>query len=520
MQISLRNCEMRQTLLILTIILFVMLMSEVSYAELSWQRITVDADVSTVRAIAIDKNNSLYVGLDKGLYKTVAGGRSWRLLGARQITEVNFLYIDKEDVNTIYSATKDGLFKSKDAGKRWQKIFVGKDVLEKDVLTVALSYEPPKTIFIGTRSGVFFTPADRIVWQKTGGKLNDAGIFSIAALPNSEAIFIVSSKGVFRSANKMSSYERIYTPFNLESEDSTTDLDSEEEEVNWQDYFIRHISFDPKNTSNLYLSTKKGLVFSNDEGRSWQKIVFSGLFEEDINYSVVSSDRNIYLATKNGVFKCRDEACKELFKGADFKNCNQLAEDSQNNLYLASDKGLFRRTLSGLIQEGIVPKVRSKSIGRNEPTIQEIQKVAVKYAEVHPEKIINWRRQARLRAFLPELDLSYDKTVFTSTSFPQGRGFVGPLDWGVTLKWDLADFIYSDDQTSIDVRSRLMVQLRDDILNEVTRLYFERRRLQFELEEENLSDKTRADKLLRLEELTALIDGLTGEYLTKNSKKM
>ena len=139
----------------------------------------------------------------------------------------------------------------------------------------------------------------------------------------------------------------------------------------------------------------------------------------------------------------------------------------------------------------------------------------VKYAEVYPEKIARWRKQARIKAFFPEVDLTYDKTVFTSTSFPQGRGFVGPTDWGLTLRWDVGDLIFSTEHTSIDVRSRLMVQLRDDILNEVTRLYFERKRLQLELSQNILQTKTIKEKELRLEELTALIDGLTNGYLSR-----
>ena len=75
--------------------------------------------------------------------------------------------------------------------------------------------------------------------------------------------------------------------------------------------------------------------------------------------------------------------------------------------------------------------------------------------------------------------------------------------------------IFSTEQTSIDVRSRLMVQLRDDILSEVTRLYFERKRLQLELTENTLKTKTRKEKELRLQELTALIDGLTNGCLSR-----
>ncbi len=43
-----------------------------------------------------------------------------------------------------------------------------------------------------------------------------------------------------------------------------------------------------------------------------------------------------------------------------------------------------------------------------EPSYQEIQQAAMRYAEVHPDKIEAWRRGASLRAFLPEVDLDFD----------------------------------------------------------------------------------------------------------------
>jgi hypothetical protein len=61
-----------------------------------------------------------------------------------------------------------------------------------------------------------------------------------------------------------------------------------------------------------------------------------------------------------------------------------------------------------------------------------------------------------------------------------------------------------------------MVQLRDDVLNEVTRIYFERRRLQVEMllsPPERVEDKI--EKELRLQELTASIDALTGGFFSE-----
>jgi len=146
-----------------------------------------------------------------------------------------------------------------------------------------------------------------------------------------------------------------------------------------------------------------------------------------------------------------------------------------------------------------------------------VQKAAIKYAEVEPKKIENWRRQARLKAIMPEFDLDYDKTVTTALGAGYDRVQVGPRDWGLSLKWDLGELIWNDDQTSIDVRSRLMVQLRDDVLDEVTRLYFERRRLQNELFLQPPVDlNKKLEKELRLEELTASIDASTGGYFSRS----
>ncbi len=49
----------------------------------------------------------------------------------------------------------------------------------------------------------------------------------------------------------------------------------------------------------------------------------------------------------------------------------------------------------------------------NEPSYQEIQQVAMRYAEVHPDKIAAWRRGASLRAFLPRVDYDYDLRRYT-----------------------------------------------------------------------------------------------------------
>ena len=107
---------------------------------------------------------------------------------------------------------------------------------------------------------------------------------------------------------------------------------------------------------------------------------------------------------------------------------------------------------------------------------------------------------------------TYEEQYLTNDDITEGND----RGWSASLTWELGNLIYNSAQTSIDVRSRLMVQLRDDILNEVTRLYFERRRMQVEMViNAPVYRDNRIDRELRLQELTAGIDALTGSYLSK-----
>jgi hypothetical protein len=172
--------------------------------------------------------------------------------------------------------------------------------------------------------------------------------------------------------------------------------------------------------------------------------------------------------------------------------------------------------------------IQTIELSKEEPTISELQSAAIKYAEVEPCKIADWRRKAALKAVLPEVSVGYDtdvyKTISTTTKDSKTYFWEGPDDgangWDVSASWDLGDLIYNDDQTSIDSRSKLMVQLRNDVLDQLNAAYFERKKLQKQLD--RLPDKTSEaylEREIKVEELTATIDGLTGGYLSRRMGK-
>ena len=90
------------------------------------------------------------------------------------------------------------------------------------------------------------------------------------------------------------------------------------------------------------------------------------------------------------------------------------------------------------------------------------------------------------------------------------------MGWNVGLSWHLGELLWNNDQTSIDTRSRLTTQLRNDILDQVNRFYYERRRLQSTMALEPAADmRAGVEQELHLQELTAQLDALTGGWFSR-----
>jgi hypothetical protein len=84
---------------------------------------------------------------------------------------------------------------------------------------------------------------------------------------------------------------------------------------------------------------------------------------------------------------------------------------------------------------------------------------------------------------------------------------------GVTLSWDFGDVLYHPEAIDVSRESREVVELRDEVLDEVTQLYFARRRVLLDLlEARPLLERTRLR--LRADELAAGLDAWTGGWFS------
>ncbi|MBI1944345.1 MAG: DUF655 domain-containing protein [Deltaproteobacteria bacterium] len=185
-----------------------------------------------------------------------------------------------------------------------------------------------------------------------------------------------------------------------------------------------------------------------------------------------------------------------------------------------------------VVQEG---KVVSKEVVRKvlmrfaaEPTIREVQERAVAWVQVHPEVADSWRTRARFNALAPRLTTTGQGTLDDDLRVVEQTGeadvqaktnnSTGRLTVGVT--WELDRLIFEPQEMAVAREVVRTANLRDRLLEEVTRRYFERRRLQVDLElapPTDLADRVR--KELRLMELTADIDAFTGGWFSDKLEK-
>ena len=165
-----------------------------------------------------------------------------------------------------------------------------------------------------------------------------------------------------------------------------------------------------------------------------------------------------------------------------------------------------------------------------EPNIQQVQRWASDYAKVSPRLVDRWMRSSRMFALLPELKLEYrfrDGWDNGFVYYPEdgiidttGESVYDVLNdagvdqdqWlTVRAEWELDKLIMSSEQIRVINESQDVVKLREKVLVEVTRLFFERRRVQVDMllaPDTDLMGQVQDE--LRLMELTANIDALTG----------
>lgn len=174
----------------------------------------------------------------------------------------------------------------------------------------------------------------------------------------------------------------------------------------------------------------------------------------------------------------------------------------------------------------------------NEPSIRDVQQAAIHYAQINPVRFAQWRQKVKERGLWPEVvqfvvghdtDDDEDYTRSKTVGVSSGTAYVGPDDetWGwdtdddwdyeFRLRWNLQDYVFHNDMLKISAETEDQVELRQEIIEDVTKLYFDRKRLKVEMIlQKNVPISLKMKRHLQLEEMTAALDGMTGGYFSES----
>jgi hypothetical protein len=282
---------------------------------------------------------------------------------------------------------------------------------------------------------------------------------------------------------------------------------------------------------------------SDDAGESWEELPSGGLSPCDSEKIIFCEqfcltshgqrapdiqDRDgrsepepiLFLASRNGIFVFWERQWHDIYGGLTVRGINDIFHDENGRVFIGTDSGLFFLTERSEVS---VDYHEMRNAWAHEPSVQEVHQMVTFYADVGKDKIDRWNTLSRRKAVLPSVSWQVQRDLSDIYHWDTGANpdalqkGVESLDWSVALKWELADLVWSTAQTSIDTRAKMMVELREDLLAQATRIYFERRRLQAESSQIPDSSPEKWQIQLRVDELTAGLDAMTGGAFSRRT---
>jgi len=487
--------------------------------------------------VIVGSEHQIFENWDKDSWKSLwqKNGKSFRILR---------LLSFKEIPDTVFVLTSDGLFRGSLTGRRWMKVYQGRTASESSVLAFTILSEDPDHWFLGTPTGLLESDDAGRSWFRFP-RFQRELITILSA--GQDYLVVGTSKRLYRSED-LTNFHPVFSLFSgdarefLEIEELSDDL--LEGPGSAGATLLNSDFHDVAQTKGrMWLGTDKGVFESTDTGNAWRMLPRSGLRNTRIRRLAFARESNcLFAGTSSGVYRFRSDSGRweEIFQGLDNGNARALTvlDTEPETLVALTESGVHHWPIPPSEIKPVelwIPSPDKMSLFQNlirlEPSARRIQAEAIRYANVGGGKIKRWQAGSRLKALLPSFSFGRDFSEGNNIDLDRGstsdpdRYILGPdtfdRGWDMDVRWDLADFLYSSDQTSIDSREKLMVELRNDLLAEATRIYYERRRLQMEIVfAPAASERDHFEKIIRMDELTSLLDGMTDGYLSRELEKI
>ena len=434
--------------------------------------------------------------------------------------------------DVVFAITDRNVFMGNLKDRSWRAIYKDSG---KTPLAFAVHPQDPNRWFLGTQKGLRETTDAGKTWSPSPAFHGSNPVPLV--LFEGNRLFVATENTLFLSMGGDAAQQVFSLP---RTEDEPWEASSDDASVETSSYLfkIHDLLVSKHNSQTLFLATVNGAFQSLDGGHRWEPLSQSGLQSTAILQLAYSEKKGfLYAATSRGVYAydSRTQKWTGLFEGLARNRAQSIAVLNEEKLLAITGEGFVQYPLgpftpeAGPAREIYQPPQETLALFKEllalEPSARETHKHVIQYANVTNGKIKRWHAESRLAGFLPTFSFGKNLDRNTSVSTYSGKFITGPEDvskgWDAGVDWDLGNVIYSSDQTSIDSREKLMVELRNDLLSEATRIYYERRRLQIDLVfMPPVSEQEHLENLLRVDELTALLDGMTNGFFSKRLERI
>jgi len=287
-----------------------------------WSRVAHlgSGDDYVIDHIALDPQNSekMYAAVwsvenQQGgdLFHSHNGGKTWEIVPAMHGKSIRAMSIAASDSKVLTVGALDGVYRSKDAGKNWEKISSANSEI-KNVESIAVDPKDPSVVYAGTWHLAWKTADDGAHWQHINkGMIDDSDVFSIIVdSSNSSVVFASACSGIYKSQTAGEQFQKIQgIPFSARR--------------------TRVLKQDPSNPAVVYAGTTEGLWKTTDSGKTWKRVTNPEVVVNDVMVDPRNSQRVLLATDRAGI----------------------LASDNGAGSFTASNHGYTHRYVTTLLAD-------------------------------------------------------------------------------------------------------------------------------------------------------------------------
>lgn len=444
--------------------------------------------------------------------------------------------------DVVYVATPRGLYRSVDRGATYARVEVPGGVRTNDIRDVALDPASPSRIYLATAGGMLVSRDGGAIFELPVGATRDVPALCIAVeqLVSTDgtsgvAVLVGTDTGLLRSTDGGATFLKVLMrglpPF----------------------FPVPAVAI-TKRSETWYAGTSRGLFVGERNAALLER--YAGVPE--VAVQALSPDpvrlRSVVVGTRTRGVWFSNDAGNTVEEGAEqvpaaeviaIARPSSASGNKSDHIVVATDRGVFRSVpgTGVTISASALKKLREQ--WAKEPGLGETARTALRYGRLVNNDLYGMRGRAAVSHLLPTLTAGFTQTVGRTLrredfvlridDLPPGFdpdndetdlfGNIGafivqPSDgvqsiFFATLVWDLDQVIFNPDEAAVGRAVPAWHAAERRVIERVREAWSARRRLMAEM---TLGDAPRGEdaaikharNLLRLEELTAELDGITG----------